>query len=412
MGQVDDFQEGAERVAQLAEESERVERDRKATELSMPPVKPTASLRRRRAAVRISSIVTPLANIRTGALPDIHELALSIKERGLLAPLTVRQSPHADSEEDATFELVAGARRLQALRTLHDDDAEVDVLILERLSDEEAYELMLLENAQRVPLEPMQAARALRMLMHKQDATSAAQLARSLGLSVDWVRRHLRLLELPESVQQRLESGDLSFTVADLLRKGQASGRLDIVEVDQLAHAAVDGSISAREIAAKVNPPRSRADITDGPQASRDDLETLPGGLGSREDIERVAALDRAATELLQTSEPAQAVGSGDQNGPTRSSAEPQHPAAVDADGDHEPPWAQLDAYLLARVVSEIAGDDVRAALSVGDDCLEWALEVPPAERIVILRRVARDVLRVDPKAPDEMRIGAEGAQL
>src|SRR5690606_1983158 len=127
--------------------------------------------------------------------------------------------------------------------------------IREGLTEAEVYALMLTENVQRVPLEPLQAARALRLLLDLNDGMDVATLARSLGLRPAWATTHLKLLDLPQEVQDRLEAGDLSLTIADLLRRGQSTGRIDEAQATELAKQVAKGEISAAQVKREAGPP-------------------------------------------------------------------------------------------------------------------------------------------------------------
>jgi ParB/RepB/Spo0J family partition protein len=239
---VDDFQSGEEAVAQLNADRAAQERDRLAAELAAEPEYDTAKKDRVRQVVRVDRIAAD-RNIRPD-LPEIHDLALSIRQRGLLTPPLVRRKPGGDGE----FLLVAGHRRHAALVALGWETTPVDEIV--DLDEDEAFEIQLLENVQRVQLEPMQAARGLRLLMKRRDGASAAQVARSIGLSPTWVRRHLKLLELPDEVQQRVADGDLSLTIADLLRRQTDRGAITSRQAIDLAGQVAQGDLTPAQIRA------------------------------------------------------------------------------------------------------------------------------------------------------------------
>jgi ParB/RepB/Spo0J family partition protein len=237
---VDELQNGEEAVAQLHAERAEKERDRLAAELAAEPEFPTAEKDRVRRVVRVDRIAAD-RNIRPD-LPEIHDLALSIRQRGLLTPPLVRRRPGSDEE----YLLVAGHRRHAAIAALGWEETPVDEIV--DLDEDEAFEIQLLENVQRVQLEPMQAARGLRLLMKRRDGATAAQVARSIGLSPTWVRRHLKLLELPDEVQQRVADGDLSLTIADLLRRQTDKGIITSRQAIDLAGQVAQGDMTPAEI--------------------------------------------------------------------------------------------------------------------------------------------------------------------
>ncbi|MEV4420099.1 ParB/RepB/Spo0J family partition protein [Patulibacter sp. NPDC049589] len=269
---VDDFQKGEEAVAQLNAERAEKERERLAAELAAEPQFDTATKDRVRQVVRVERISTD-RNIRPD-LPEIHDLALSIRQRGLLTPPLVRRKPESDGE----FLLVAGHRRHAALVALGWETTPVDEIV--DLDEDEAFEIQLLENVQRVQLEPMQAARGLRLLMKRREGASAAEVARSIGLSPAWVRRHLKLLELPDEVQQRVAEGDLSLTIADLLRRQTDKGAITSKQAIDLAGQVAQGDMTPaqiRETFGETRGPKAPAPVKgvfrpgDGPEPRGDD---------------------------------------------------------------------------------------------------------------------------------------------
>lgn len=131
---------------------------------------------------------------------DLEDLTRSIRDKGLLQPLVVRQ--HANGE----YEIVAGERRWRAAQRagVH----EVPVLI-RNLTDAEALEIALIENIQRADLNALEEARAYQQLMDQFSYTQQ-QLADSVGKSRSHVANTIRLLTLPESVRRHIEDGALT----------------------------------------------------------------------------------------------------------------------------------------------------------------------------------------------------------
>ncbi|MBL8894229.1 MAG: ParB/RepB/Spo0J family partition protein [Rhizobiales bacterium] len=130
----------------------------------------------------------------------IEELAISIRAKGLLQPLMVRQ------REAGHFEIVAGERRWRAAQKagIHEVPA-----IVRELSDGEALEIALIENIQRADLNPLEEARGYEQLM-SEFAYTQQQLADSLGKSRSHIANTMRLLNLPESVRAHIEAGQLT----------------------------------------------------------------------------------------------------------------------------------------------------------------------------------------------------------
>jgi ParB family chromosome partitioning protein len=131
---------------------------------------------------------------------ELEDLARSIREKGLLQPLVVRQ------REDGEYEIVAGERRWRASQRagLH----ELPVLIRE-LTDGETLEIALIENIQRADLNPLEEARAYGQLL-EQFSYTQQQLADSVGKSRSHIANTIRLLNLPDSVRAYIEDGRLT----------------------------------------------------------------------------------------------------------------------------------------------------------------------------------------------------------
>lgn len=132
----------------------------------------------------------------------LHELAASIRERGILEPLLVRALPGANN----SYEIIAGERRWRAAQIagLH----EVPALVRE-LTDREALEFGIIENVQREDLSPLEEGEGYKRLLeefgHTQDA-----LAKIVGKSRPHITNMLRLLTLPEGVRRLIEEGKLT----------------------------------------------------------------------------------------------------------------------------------------------------------------------------------------------------------
>lgn len=138
----------------------------------------------------------PRKHFKDSALED---LAASIKEKGVIEPLLVRRFGEG-------YELIAGERRLRAstLAGLK----EVPVLICE-VSDEESFELALIENIQREELNPIEEAEAYGTLVGF--GLSQEEVAKRVGKKRATVANYLRLLRLPDAIKDDLGMGALSM---------------------------------------------------------------------------------------------------------------------------------------------------------------------------------------------------------
>ena len=134
---------------------------------------------------------------------SLDELAESIRARGILQPILARSHP----TQPERFYIVAGERRWRAagIAGLHEIPA-----IVREMSDTEAATAALIENLQREDLNPMEEAEGYSRLLDELRVTQD-KLAEALGKSRSHVTNALRLLNLPQSVQDEVRKGNLSF---------------------------------------------------------------------------------------------------------------------------------------------------------------------------------------------------------
>lgn len=137
---------------------------------------------------------------RQFAEDELESLAQSLRNKGLLQPIMVRPLSQGG------YEIVAGERRWRAAQRagLHTVPA-----IIRELDDRETLEIALIENVQRSDLNPLEEARAYKMLIDQYGYTQM-QLADSIGKSRSHIANTLRLATLPESVRRHIETGILS----------------------------------------------------------------------------------------------------------------------------------------------------------------------------------------------------------
>lgn len=163
---------------------------------------------------------------------SIEELAQSIKEKGVIQPLLVRQ-------KGDYYELIAGERRLRACKSLGINEIPI---IVKDVDDKDSLELALIENIQRQELNPIEEAHAYQYLIDKFNVTQE-KISDVLGKARTTVTNTLRLLKLPLEVQAEMKKGRISF----------AHGRalLEIEDANQqrrLAQEVVSKGLSVREL--------------------------------------------------------------------------------------------------------------------------------------------------------------------
>ncbi len=139
---------------------------------------------------------------RTFEPQQLNDLANSVRAKGVIQPLIVRDRPDHPGE----FEIVAGERRWRAAQMAQQHELPV---IHRAFSDTEVLEVAIIENIQRADLNPVEEAFGYRQLMDKFGHTQE-QMAEALGKSRSHIANLLRLLSLPPDVQEFLREGRLS----------------------------------------------------------------------------------------------------------------------------------------------------------------------------------------------------------
>jgi len=161
----------------------------------------------------------------------LTELAQSIAVHGVMQPVTVRSMP------DGRYQLISGERRW--LASAEAGKTHIPAIVRE-VSNVQALEMTIVENMQRADLNPMEQARAYHRLGSEFNLT-INEMAVSTGAPRTTVSNYLRLMKLPESVQQQVESGELSFGHAKLL------AALDPHQVAVVARRVTAGAFSVRQ---------------------------------------------------------------------------------------------------------------------------------------------------------------------
>jgi ParB/RepB/Spo0J family partition protein len=377
---VDKLQDAEEDVAQLREETARTQREVLAADLRRAPVADTAGKPHRTITAPLSA-VRPMTNMRTGPLADIHELAVSIRETGLLHPPLVRAS---GDDGDQPYELLAG--RLAAMALVDEaEGAPQDwrFTVIDGISRREALTMQFAENFHQSKPEPVQFARAARRIMAEDESLTAAEVSRLVGAPIAWTRKALRLLELPEPIVERVERGDLSFTSADLVRRGIARGDVSEDEASELVEQHAEGALTPAQLKHGVGyvppPPENYDELSRGLDEAR---FRPPRDPDDRNDDPEQRDWESGA----------------DPSGPVH--------AERTGDGERRVRDADLDGYLLGMVLFRAADDRRRSVLRITSeaDAYQYAFSLRPAERLTALRSLAAEVLAADPDPPHALR--------
>ena len=163
---------------------------------------------------------------------QLNMLAQSITKHGVIQPLTVR-------EHNGAYQIVAGERRWRAAKIA--GLSEVPVRVME-LTDSETAQIALIENLQREDLNPIEEANGYKQLAEKY-GFKQEEIAASVGKARSSIANSIRLLELPEEVQELARQGRLSSGHCKVLLSVS-----DDVKKLELAHKAAGGQISVRQL--------------------------------------------------------------------------------------------------------------------------------------------------------------------
>ena len=161
---------------------------------------------------------------------DLHNLATSIKNQGLIQPLIVRLI------NNDQYEIIAGERRWRAsqLAGLH----EVDCVVKD-IKESELLEAALIENIQREDLNVIEEANAYKNLIKLKNITNE-NLAKKLGKSSSHISNTLRLLDLENEIQEMVINGDLSM--------GHARALIGVPNAYEKAKEIIEKNLSVRQV--------------------------------------------------------------------------------------------------------------------------------------------------------------------
>ena len=188
---------------------------------------------------------------------ELNSLASSIEETGIIQPILVRKN-------NDIYEIVAGERRWRAaqIAKIH----EVPVLVKE-LTEEEVVKISIIENIQRVDLNPIEEANSYKQLIQDFGYTQE-KVSATLGKSRSYIANSLRLLSLPESIIIFLKEGKLT--------SGHARALVGVKNSEFLARKIIEESLSVRDIENIVKKGLSqRDDIIKKETSVKKDVDTL-----------------------------------------------------------------------------------------------------------------------------------------
>ena len=161
---------------------------------------------------------------------DIQELSYSIKNQGLIQPIIVREAGND------TYEIIAGERRWRAcqLAGLH----SIDVVIM-NTSEEEVFELALIENIQRENLNIIEEGKAYKKLIETKNLKTE-ELSKKLGKSSSHISNLIRILELDDEIHEMIVAGKISM--------GHARALVGVPEAVVKAREIIEKKLSVRDV--------------------------------------------------------------------------------------------------------------------------------------------------------------------
>lgn len=171
--------------------------------------------------IPISEITpSPLNPRKTFDPTEIVELATSIKENGLIQPITLRKTPKGSEHK---YEIVCGERRYRACLS---NGMETIEAVVKDLDDKQAFVTMVLENLQRRDVDPLEEAAAIKHL-YKEGGYKVAQIAKVLGKSSSFVADRIRLTNISDDFAALLRNKTLGLIhlqeIAKLDKEQQAT---------------------------------------------------------------------------------------------------------------------------------------------------------------------------------------------
>lgn len=179
----------------------------------------------------------------------LGELAQSIRANGIVQPIVVRPSGNGK------FVLILGERRCRAAKLA--GEATVPAIV-RQVSNEQAAEMTIVENLQRQDLNCLEQAKAFSRLSREFGLTQE-QIGQKTGCSRESVANYLRLLKLPESIQQHLAKGELGFSEARVLLQ-----LTDPQLIQGVAKQAIEAKMSVAQLSDVVErlnlPPQEKVD--------------------------------------------------------------------------------------------------------------------------------------------------------
>jgi len=215
----------------------------------------------------------------------LQELADSIRVHGVIQPVIVRPS-----SEDAEYEIIAGERRWRAARMA--GLQTIPAIVRDGIDSRKNLELSLIENIQREDLNPIERAKGYRVLIDDFSLTQE-EVANRVGQKRATIANMVRLLELPQDIQDRVSSGFLSMGHARALLsleiREQQRSLADRIEAEGLSVREVERAVNEILSPPEPSPVVEKPDPTPKPPHLLDLEESLMRRLGCKVSISNIA---------------------------------------------------------------------------------------------------------------------------
>lgn len=212
--------------------------------------------------IKITQIsLNPLQPREKFSPQELVQLKNSIAQEGLLQPILV-------VKETSGYRLIAGERRLRAVKELQWE--KIPAIVLEEAQEVELLKKSLIENVQRTNLNPLEEALGYKRLM-KEYGYSLERIAQEVGKNIATISNTIRLLNLPQEVQEDLREG--------LLTPGHARALLMLEDKDEILRLAQEvkrKKVSVREVERKVKERKGKI-LDPNLEAIRDKLQKKLG---------------------------------------------------------------------------------------------------------------------------------------
>lgn len=161
------------------------------------------------------------------------ELVESIRKKGVLQPIVVRplNDPRdRNGRDDCMYEIVAGERRWRAaskVEELHGENGFGKIpAVVRDLTDDEAYDIMTIENLQREDLTELEEAQSFKSFVDRHGEDAVKDLAGRTGIDPRYIRRRVHVLTLPAKILESWEAGKLKYGHLEQLRRLDKEGEI------------------------------------------------------------------------------------------------------------------------------------------------------------------------------------------